>query len=61
MTEEHLTLLIVRNAVAEMTNTDQEKLQAAAVRIRAVLADYPAGHGAMALALIGAEMAAQNT
>lgn len=59
MFEEKLVLLLIKDSISNLPPEDQERVQAAAARIRAVMADYPNGAGTMALSLVGAEAAAE--
>ena len=60
MTPEKQTLLIIRGTIAEQSAEDRAKVKAAEDEIRAVLTKYPGGHGMMAVALLGAEMAVEQ-
>jgi hypothetical protein len=59
MNHDQLVRLVILGAIANLPATEQENVHAAAVRIRTVLADYPDSAGAMALALVGAEVTAE--
>lgn len=43
-----------------MPDADQKKIKDAKAEIEAALAKFPDGHGQMALALLGAELAAED-
>jgi hypothetical protein len=58
MSEEQQTLLIVRGAIAAMPESDRNAITAAADALREQIKAH-GEHGAMALALVGAEFAAQ--
>lgn len=58
MTDEEQTLLLIRGTIAGMSEDDQIRVKSIAETIRNVL-KAGGGHAAMALALVGAEQAAQ--
>lgn len=60
MTEEQQTLLLIRGQIASQTEGDQLLIKKAADELRAVVAKYPPGYGAMAVALLGAELASEE-
>lgn len=60
MTPEKQTLLLIKGSIAEMPAEDQEAIKNALHDIRCTLGKYSAGHGACAIALLGAELAAQE-
>jgi len=57
MTDEEQTLLVIRGAIAGLPPETQAKIANAADRMRAIIKEDDAN--GMAIALIGAEMAAQ--
>lgn len=59
MKQEKIVLLMIRGAISEAPADDREKIKAAETEIRAVVAKYP-GHAQIAVALIGAEIAAEE-
>lgn len=58
MSPEKQTLWIIRGTIAEQSHEDQHKIKSAETEIRAVITKYPEGHAQMAVALLGAELAA---
>jgi hypothetical protein len=58
MTDEEQTLLLIRGTVAGMPEDDQIKVKAIAETFRNAL-KAGGGHASLALALVGAEQAAQ--
>lgn len=59
MTPEKQVLYIIQGAISEAPAEDREIIKMAEVEIRAVLKKYP-DHAPMAVALIGAELAAKE-
>lgn len=59
MTDEEQTLLVIRGAIAGMSEDDQIRVKAIAETFRNAL-KAGGGYAAMALALVGAEQAAQS-
>lgn len=58
MTQEQQTLLIVRGAIASLPEADRKGIELAASMLREVVTHHN-DHGQMALALVGAEAAAE--
>ncbi|MBS0414363.1 MAG: hypothetical protein JSR68_08320 [Proteobacteria bacterium] len=58
MTQEQITLLAVRQVVAQLTDADRKGVELAAAKLREVVATHN-DHGRIALALVGAEEAAK--
>lgn len=58
MTTEKLQLLLIRGAIAELPVDDRKGIEIAAEKLREVVATHN-DHGKMALALVGAEWAAE--
>ncbi|GHD63819.1 hypothetical protein [Jeongeupia chitinilytica] len=58
MNEDQLTLLLIKGAIAELPADEQQQVHAVTQQIRDVMAAYPSGSAAMAIALLGAELAA---
>lgn len=59
MTEERQTLLIIKGAIAELPDADRQGVELAAAKLREVVLLHN-DHGKMALALVGAEQAAED-
>ena len=59
MTEEQQNLLIIRGHIAGLPAADRKGIAQAAQLLRQVLAHHN-DHGRLALALVGAELAAQD-
>ncbi|MDD2711377.1 MAG: hypothetical protein PHU77_00515 [Simplicispira sp.] len=59
MTEEHKTLLIVRGHIAGLPVPDRTGIELAAAKLREVVLLHN-DHGRMALALVGAELVAED-
>lgn len=59
MNEAQLQLLLIRGAIAGMPEADRQGVELAAVKLREVIALHN-DHGKMALALLGAELAAED-
>lgn len=59
MTEERQTLLIIKGAIAELPDADRQGVELAAAKLREVVLLHN-DHGKMALALVGAELAAED-
>jgi hypothetical protein len=59
VSQEKVLLYLIKGELSEYPPEDQEKVNAAAEEIKAVLTKYP-DHGAFALALVGAEAAAKD-
>lgn len=59
MTEEQQNLLIIRGHIAGLPPVDRKGIALAAAKLREVLALHN-DHGRMALALVGAELAAEG-
>ena len=59
MTEEHQNLLIIRGHIAGLPAADRKGIALAAQKLREVIAHHN-DHGRLALALVGAELAAQD-
>lgn len=57
MTEEQITLLMLKGAISEQAPEEQRTIKAAADQIRAVV-DASGPLGVLALGLVGAELAA---
>lgn len=57
MTEERLVYLAIKDEIDRMPQQDRDQIYAAANDIKATMDRY-GGHGAMAVALVGAELAA---
>lgn len=58
MTQEQITLLAVRQVVAQLAEADRKGVELAAAKLREVVATHN-DHGRIALALVGAEEAAK--
>ncbi|EPS1205498.1 TPA: hypothetical protein ACKP07_004974 [Serratia marcescens] len=58
MTEEQATLLLVKGTIADLPAETQESVKKCVASIRELLAAYPNGEAHIALALLGAELAA---
>lgn len=58
MNTEQLQLLIIRGAIAELPEEDRKGIELAAEKLREVVKTHN-DHGKMALALVGAEWAAE--
>lgn len=58
MNQEQIVLLIIKDTVSKAPPDERAKIEAAAEKLRAVVAESGAW-GSVALALVGAEMAAQ--
>ncbi len=59
MTEERQTLLIIKGVIAELPDADRQGVELAAAKLREVVLLHN-DHGKMALALVGAELAAED-
>ncbi|MFP5473069.1 MAG: hypothetical protein ACLGJD_05465 [Gammaproteobacteria bacterium] len=59
MSEEEHALLLIRGAIAGLPEDDRAKVEAAAAELRALI-EVHGEHGFMAVALVGAEMAAKQ-
>ncbi len=59
MTEEHENLLIIRGHIAGLPLADRKGIAQAAQKLREVIAHHN-DHGLLALALVGAELAAKD-
>lgn len=59
MTEERQTLLIIRGVIAELPAADRHGVELAAAKLREVTLLHN-DHGKLALALVGAEQAAED-
>lgn len=59
MTEDQQNLLIIRGHIAGLPTADRKGIELAAQKLREVIAHHN-DHGRMALALVGAELAAQE-
>ncbi len=59
MNAEQQQLLLVRGAIASLTESDRKGVELAAAKLREVVALHN-DHGLMALALVGAEHAAEG-
>lgn len=59
MTDDRHTLLIIRGAVASMPEADRKGVELAAAKLREVVQHHN-DHGRIALALVGAELAAED-
>lgn len=58
MTEDQQTLLIIRGAIAGLADADRKGVELAAAKLREVVTLHN-DHGLLALALVGAEKAAE--
>lgn len=58
MNQERVQLLLIRGAIAELPEADRKGIEIAAEKLREVVATHN-DHGKMALALVGAEWAAE--
>jgi hypothetical protein len=58
MNTEKLQLLLIRGAIAELSEEDRKGIELAAEKLREVVKTHN-DHGKMALALVGAEWAAE--
>lgn len=59
MTEDEATLLLIKGTIADLPPETQEAVKQCVARFNEVLAAYPNGEAHLALALLGAEMAAK--
>ncbi|MDP3887029.1 hypothetical protein [Hydrogenophaga sp.] len=59
MTEEQHILLIIRGTIAGLSEADRKGVELAAQKLREVVTTHN-DHGRMALALVGAEQAAED-
>lgn len=59
MNEEQQQLLLIRGAIYALPDTDRQGVELAAAKLREVVARHN-DHGLMALALVGAEHAAED-
>ena len=59
MTEEQQQLLTIRGAVYALPDADRRGVELAAAKLREVIAHHN-DHGRLALALVGAELAAED-
>lgn len=59
MSQEQQQLLLIRGAIASLTEADRRGVELAAAKLREVVALHN-DHGLMALALVGAEYAAEG-
>lgn len=59
MTQDQLTLLLIKGTIADLPDEDRQKVDEATRQVREVLAAYPEGHATLALALLSAELAAK--
>lgn len=59
MTEEQHTLLLIRGSIAGLPPTDRAGIEQAAAKLRQVVLHHN-DHGRLALALVGAELAAED-
>lgn len=59
MTEEQQNLLIIRGHIAGLPAADRRGIELAALKLRELLAHHN-DHGRLALALVGAELAAED-
>lgn len=59
MTQDQLTLLLIKGTIADLPGEDRCKVDAAAKQLREIMDAYPEGHASMALALLAAELAAK--
>jgi hypothetical protein len=58
MTEEEVTLAVIKHEISKLPEQSQTEIAARAQTLRNIAAD-PNGFGAMAFALVGAELAAK--
>ncbi|WP_293934033.1 hypothetical protein [Iodobacter sp.] len=58
MNEDQITLMAIQATITDLPLQDRKMVTEAAAKIRHVVAEYPKGHGQMALALVGAYFAA---
>ena len=59
MTDEQITLLIIRGELASLPEADRKGVELAAQKLREVVATHN-DHGCLALALVAAELAAKD-
>lgn len=59
MTQDKLTLLLIKGTIADLPDEDRQKVNEATRQVREVLAAYLEGHAMLALALLSAELAAK--
>lgn len=57
MNEEQKVLMVTRGLIASQSATDQAIIEAIAADIRKLVAQFPGGHGDLAVALVAAELA----
>lgn len=58
MTQDEQTLLLIKGAISDLPSDAQEAIREIAENFRRVIKEAPEGYGSIALALVGAEMAA---
>lgn|GEM_PF-6612903 len=60
MTEEQLTALAIRGLVSQLPQPSQDRIFALVGKIQSMMKELPDDEGPMAIALIGADMAAKQ-
>lgn len=60
MSEEQLTLLLIKGAIADLPAEDQAQVQTCVQQLRNALGAFRPEHGMLALSLLGAEAAAKE-
>lgn len=61
MSEEEQTLLMIRGAISILPAESRETITEMAEHIRRMIRTAPPGEGSLAVALVGAELAAEGT
>ena len=61
MSDEQQTLLVIRGAISTLPPESQEAIAEMAEHIRRMIRTAAQGEGALAVALVGAELAAEGT
>ena len=59
MNQEQVALLLIKGAITDLPEADRKGVELAAVKLREVIALHN-DHGVMAMALVGAELAAKG-
>ncbi|WP_293766611.1 hypothetical protein [uncultured Aquitalea sp.] len=59
MTQDELTLLLIKGAIADLPDEDKQQVYLAIEQIREAMAAYPEDHAALALTLLTTELAAK--
>jgi phosphatidylserine decarboxylase len=59
MNQDQVTLLLIKGAIADLPDSDRKGIELAAAKLREIITLHN-DHGRMAMALVGAELAAQE-